>query len=255
VAKSVYFIAGSIGITVKSIDFTAKKAVKRPVKAEKTQYKFLILRSLRKMAQFPKAEADVSALTMSMMSGYSTHAADFPSADPAALGAAFSPYMVAKNAQTDAMAAAQVATEAKNTALDALEEVMRAELKKSEVDVGSDGDKLEYIGWGPKSAPSPSTPPGQPRNLESVIQGAGTLFLDWKAPARGTGGTVRTYIIERREQPAGGGEFGVWSQVGIAMESETSLTNQPRGPQLEYRVKAVNVGGESIPSNTVAIVL
>jgi len=47
----------------------------------------------------------------------------------------------------------------------------------------------------------------------------------------------------------------VWSQVGIAMESETSLTNQPRGPQLEYRVKAVNVGGESIPSNTVAIVL
>ena len=34
------------------------------------------------MAQFPKAEADVSALTMSMMAGYSAHAADFPSADP-----------------------------------------------------------------------------------------------------------------------------------------------------------------------------
>jgi hypothetical protein len=29
----------------------------------------------------------------------------------------------------------------------------------------------------------------------------------------------------------------------------------PRGPQLEYRVKAVNVGGESIPSNTLAVVL
>jgi hypothetical protein len=57
------------------------------------------------------------------------------------------------------------------------------------------------------------------------------------------------------EQPAGGGEFGSWAQVGIAIESETSLINQPRGPQLEYRVKAVNVGGESIPSNTVAIVL
>ena len=27
------------------------------------------------------------------------------------------------------------------------------------------------------------------------------------------------------------------------------------GPQLEYRIKAVNVGGESIPSNTVAVVL
>jgi len=207
------------------------------------------------MAQFPNAEADVAALVMAMTAGYAAHAADFPSADTITLSTAQSAYLIAKNAQTDAMAAAQVATEAKNIALDALEELMRDELKKSEVDVGNDGEKLEYIGWGPKSAPSPSTPPGQPRNLESVIQGAGTLFLDWKAPARGSGGTVRTYIIERREQPAGGGEFGVWSQVGIAIESESSLIDQPRGPQLEYRVKAVNVGGESIPSNTVAVVL
>ena len=43
------------------------------------------------MAQFPKAEADVSALAMSMMAGYSAHAADFPSASPMALSAAFSP--------------------------------------------------------------------------------------------------------------------------------------------------------------------
>ena len=150
---------------------------------------------------------------------------------------------------------AQVATEAKDTALDALENVMRAELKKSEVDVGSDGEKLEYIGWGPKSAPSPSTPPGQPRSLEALVQGPGTLFLDWKAPARGSGGTVRTYIVERRQQPDGGGEFGPWAQIGIAIGSETSLSDQPRGPQLEYRIKAVNVGGESIPSNTVAMVL
>ena len=207
------------------------------------------------MAQFPKAEADVVALVTSMMAGYSAHAVDFPSHDPMALAIAHSAYATAKNAQTDAMAAAQVATEAKNTTLDALEDVMRAELKKSEVDVGNDGEKLEYIGWGPKSAPSPSTSPGQPRSLESVAQGAGTLLLDWKAPVRGSGGTVRTYIVERREQPAGGGEFGPWAQVGIAIESETSLAGQPRGPQLEYRVKAVNVGGESIPSNTLAVVL
>ena len=45
------------------------------------------------------------------------------------------------------------------------------------------------------------------------------------------------------------------AKVQVAIESETSLTNQPRGPQLEYRVKAINVGGESIPSNTVAVVL
>ena len=96
------------------------------------------------MAQFPKAEADVSALAMSMMAGYSAHAADFPSADPRGLSTAFGAYYTARNAQTDAMAAAQVATEAKNAVLDTLEETMRAELKKSEVDVGNDGEKLEY---------------------------------------------------------------------------------------------------------------
>ena len=211
------------------------------------------------MAQFPNAEADIVALANAMIAGYTAHPADFPSMDPltdlVALQAALSGYQTAKIAQTDALAAAQVATESKDLKLDDLEDLMRDELKKSEVDVGSDSEKLEYIGWGPKAPPTPAVTPGQPRNLDPVIQGPGTLFLDWKPPARGSGGTVRTYVIERREQPAGGGEFGSWAQVGIALETETTLIDQPRGPQLEYRVKAVNAGGESTPSNTAAVVL
>ncbi|MBW8002203.1 MAG: fibronectin type III domain-containing protein [Planctomycetes bacterium] len=207
------------------------------------------------MAQFPKAEAEVSALAQNMIAGYTAHAVDFPSADAIGLTAAQTAYITAKTSQTDAVAAAQVATEAKETQLAALEEFMRTELKKSELDVESDPEKLGYIGWGPKAAPGPSTPPGQPRGLEAVSQGTDSVFLDWKGPARGTGGAVRTYIIERREQPAGGGEFGDWTQIAIAIDSESDLMNQPRGQQLEYRVKAVNVGGESIPSNTVAVVL
>lgn len=207
------------------------------------------------MAQFPKAEADVVALANAMVAGYTAHAADFPSADAASLTTALSDYSTAKTSQTDALAVAQVATEDKNLKLDTLEEAMRGELKKSEVDVGTDSEKLEYIGWGPKAPPTPADAPGQPRNLDPVSQGAGMLFLDWKAPARGSGGPVRTYLIERREQPAGGGEFGSWAQVGIALETETTLTDQPRGPQLEYRIKAINAGGESVPSNTAAVVL
>jgi hypothetical protein len=211
------------------------------------------------MAQFPDAEADIVALASAMIAGYTAHPADFPSMDPltdlVALQAALSDYQTVKTAQTDALAAAQVATESKDLKLDDLEDLMRDELKKSEVDVGSDSEKLEYIGWGPKAPPTPAVTPGQPRNLDPVIQGPGTLFLDWKPPARGSGGTVRTYVIERREQPAGGGEFGSWAQVGIALETETTLIDQPRGPQLEYRVKAVNAGGESVPSNTEAVVL
>ncbi len=211
------------------------------------------------MATFPNAEADIVALASAMIAGYTAHPADFPSMDPltdlVALQAALSGYQTAKIAQTDALAAAQVSTETKDLKIDDLEDLMRDELKKSEVDVGSDSEKLEYIGWGPKAPPTPAVTPGQPRNLEPVVQGPGTLFLDWKPPARGSGGTVRTYVIERREQPAGGGEFGSWAQVGIALETESTLMDQPRGPQLEYRVKAVNAGGESVPSNTVAVVL
>lgn len=207
------------------------------------------------MPQFPKAEADVVVLANAMVAGYGAHAADFPSADAPGLTTALSDYSAAKIDQTDAMAAAQVATEKKNLEVAGLEEKMRDELKKSEVDVGDDSEKLEYIGWGPKATPSPADPPGQPRVLEAVMQGPGPLLLDWKGPAHGTGGVVRTYVIERREQPAGGGEFGPWAQVAIAMESEALLANQPRGQQLEYRIKAVNTGGQSLPSNTAAVVL
>ncbi|HEG44027.1 hypothetical protein LCGC14_1507900 [marine sediment metagenome] len=207
------------------------------------------------MPRFPKREADILALVQAMIGGYSAHPGDFPSSIIFALLVSRGGYITAKNDQIEALAAAQVATDEKDTALAALVEVMKAELKKSEVDVGDDSEKLEYIGWGPKAPPSPSDPPGQPRNLDAVVQGAGTVLLDWKAPARGSGGTVRTYVIERRDQPEGGGEFGSWAQAGIALESETTLMNQPRGPQLEYRVKAINTGGESVPSNTVAVVL
>jgi len=207
------------------------------------------------MPRFPKREADVLALIDAMIAGYLAHMADFPSVDFSSIFNVHTLYTDAKKVQTGALAAAQVATEQKDAALAALVEKMRDELKKSEVDVGDDSEKLEYIGWGPKALPSPADPPGQPRNLDAAEQGAGTVLLDWKSPARGSGGNVRTYVIERREQPPGGGEFGVWAQAGIALESETTLMHQPRGVQLEYRVKAVNTGGESEPSNVVAVVL
>ena len=207
------------------------------------------------MPKFPKREADIEALALTMFTGYVAHVADFPSANKGELFLALKGYREAREADIDARAAAQVATEQKDVKLTALVELMKNELKKSEVDVADTPEKLEYIGWGPKAPPSPADPPGQPRNLDAVIQGTNTILLDWKAPARRSGGKVRTYVIERRQQPEGGGEFGDWQQVGIAIESESTIMNQPRGVQLEYRVKAVNTGGESVPSNSVAVVL
>ena len=207
------------------------------------------------MPRFPKKEANILALCNAMLAGYTAHPADFPSHTGPLLIIRRIGYIAAKNSQTDALAAALVATEQKNAKLAALVELMKAELKKSEVDVGADTEKLEYIGWGPKAPPTPANPPGQPRNLDAIMQGVDTVLLDFKAPTRDSGGNVRTYIIERRQQPEGGGEFGKWAQAGAALETEAALVNQPRGPQLEYRVKAVNTGGESPSSNTVAVVL
>ena len=207
------------------------------------------------MPKFPKREADIASLAYTMIVGYFAHMAEFPSVSPIALFGKYKDYITAKKTQIAAQAVAQVATEQKDEKLNVLVEKMKAELKKSEVDVGSDSEKLEYIGWGPKAPLSPADPPGQPRNLDLVMQGAGTILLDWKTPARGSGGNVRTYVIERRDQPEGGGKFGNWRQVGIAIESESTIMSQPRGVQLEYRVKAVNTDGESTPSNTAAIVL
>jgi len=205
------------------------------------------------MAKFPNREAEVIALADEMIAGYTNYSSVFPSSDVAAMQTARGGYGLSKDTQTAAQAQAALATEDKDHKLDALEEVMRHELRKSEVDTVADPENLKFIGWGPKSAPSPSDPPGQPRKLEAVRQGHGILVLDWKRPARATGGTVRNYVVERREQE--GGDMNEWHPVGTAIETEIRLEGQPRALSMEYHVVAINVGGQSDPSNTVDVVL
>jgi len=206
------------------------------------------------MPTFPRREPDAVALADAMIAGFQQNPSVFPHADVPGLQALRAAYQTAKNAQLDAEAKAVLVTEAKDGVLTTLEDLMKVQLRQSEVDVASDQEKLGLIGWGPKAPAQPSNPPGQPRNLDPVVQGPGILFLDWKAPAPGPGGRVRTYLIERREQVSGGA-FNEWHQVGVALDSELTLTDQPRNVQLEYRVIAVNNGGNSLPSNTAAVVL
>ena len=73
-------------------------------------------------------------------------------------------------------------------------------------------------------------------------------FLGWTELVEG--GADAAYKTQRRERPE-----GAWSDVGMAIESEITLTNQERGKEWEYRVLAVNKAGEGQPSNTVMAVL
>ncbi len=207
------------------------------------------------MPDFPKREGDIVALAEGVIAGYLAHPAIFPGGDPAALQAALDAYLAAKNVQVQKQAESQLAKQAKDEKLHLFSGLLKLQIKQSEVDTAADPTQLEFVGCAPKAPAQPVDPPGQPRNLRPTKEGDGDLTLAWKSPARGTGGRVRSYLIERREQPETGGAYGNWFQVGVAIETTTKLEAQPRHRDLEYRVLALNSSGQSPPSNAVAVVL
>ncbi|MBN1867727.1 substrate-binding domain-containing protein, partial [Candidatus Sumerlaeota bacterium] len=92
-------------------------------------------------------------------------------------------------------------------------------------------EEIAVIGYGDEPLLCPCVRPA--RSLEAPREGEGWVFLDWKEPV--DGGAVAAYKIQRRLRPD-----GPWSDAGMAIESEITLTNQERGKEWEYRVLAVN---------------
>jgi len=207
------------------------------------------------MPKFPRKEIEVQELVHRMIQGYTGNPGIFTNADIAGLQALLTAYETAKDDQDAKEALLHLATDLKDVSLHDMEGKMRDQLKQSEVDVGADPEKLELIGWGPRGAPTAITAPGQVRLLEILSEGAGTLKLDWKSPESGTGGPVRTYKIERREEPAAGQPMGEWHEAGLAFVTEVFLSGQPRGVQMEYQVVGMNSAGAGPASNVVAAVL
>ena len=204
------------------------------------------------MAQFPSKENDVMSLAISMLSGFTVHPLDFPSVDPTALSTALGAFQNQKISQEDARSQAQIATVEKVEMLDSLVEEMKKVIKLAEIDTAANPEKLTEIGWGPKQPPQPVVPPGQPDNLRPVAEGEGTVWLQWDRPL--SGGAVTDYIIQRRDASAEG-QFGPWSLVTTTYNREINLSGQPTMTKLEYRVIASNAAGQSVPSNTVVVVL
>jgi len=207
------------------------------------------------MPRFPRREADVYALSQEMIAGYLAKPAIFVHADVNALQDALVEYQGARQWMLCWEAMAKHWTEEKESALEDLETVMKLQLAKSEIDTVNEPKQLMLIGWGPKAEPRTLVPPGMPRHLDAVHQGKGTIELDWKPPALHSGGQVRNYVVLRRDKPGPNKPFGPWQQSQSAIETETFLTNQPQGIDLEYRIIAINAAGTSVPSNTAAAVL
>jgi hypothetical protein len=181
------------------------------------------------MASFPKREAEILSLAELMKTGLKDNPAIFPSPPTSwiSLNLRKNLYYTKRDTALAAAANAEAAVTAKDEAPEALTDAMKADLRCAENTVDFDDDKLKLIGWSAKKAVTTLTPPGQPRLAEAPRQGEGWVFLDWKPPA--DGGRPAAYTIERRERPS--------------------------GPDLEYRIIAVNKAGESTPSNTIMVVL
>ena len=202
------------------------------------------------MAQFPRTEPQVIVLAQDMAAGLAANAAVYPAPPvaPADLQTRMAAYITARDAAVAATAAAEQATASKDEALQALADDTKADLRYAENTVNYDDDQLKLIGWGGRASKTSLEAPGQTRSLEAPREGEGWVFLDWKEPV--DGGAVAAYKIQRRLRPD-----GPWSDAGMAIESEITLTNQERGKEWEYRVLAVNKAGEGEPSNTVMAVL
>lgn len=197
-------------------------------------------------------EADILALVRQMVAGYQSHGADFPSINRALLNIKRIVYANARKRQIEAHSQMQLATDNKNTSLDTLRELMKSCLKKSQIDAAANPEKLALIGWGRRAILQPVEPPGQPRELNCLTQAKASILLEWNHPAGG--GAVRNYIVEKRELLQDN-VLDSWRLVGTALNTTICLTCQRQAVQLEYRIKAVNKAGESIPSNTAAVVL
>ena len=207
------------------------------------------------MAQFPTKEDEILALGGKIHFGLATHADVFPDPPygPAQTGPLLSGYQFARTAAFDAYTAKSESMTQKQSAFADLTSAVKEIIRYAENVVGASSAKLELIGWSPRKEPEAMPVPGPPEILEAVAQGAGTVELSWRKPASGSGGPARAYLIERRQM--NGQMFDAWEEVGFAFETMLALSNQPKGTQLEYRIKSTNTTGESSPSNTVAVVL
>ena len=207
------------------------------------------------MANFPSTEVEIAALGSAMLNGLANNPEVYP--DPPLpqiqLGPLINAYAVSRTGLTEAKAAAEEATDVKNDALEDLIEGLKKNLRYCERVAGNDNDKLMLVGWGARRNPESVTSPAQPGGLIASQQGQGTVTLVWKKAESDSGGPVRSYLIQRRDQ--GATEFGPWKQVGVSLSTEYNLTGQPRGVDLEYRIIGINKGGESLPSNSIALVL
>lgn len=200
--------------------------------------------------QYPNTEDSQMALAMRVALGLSQQTTVYPNPPVplAELQTLISVYQAKKQAADSMIAQAQMAMQDKDDALEDLNTALKSNLRYAENEVNFSDRQLGLIGWGGRAAPVSMQPPGQPRTLEIVRQGEGWVYLDWKEPS--DGGKVAAYKVQRS---ANGGLS--WEDAAVAIVSEYTMHNQPRGKNLLFQIVAINKVGEGTPSNMLGVLV
>jgi hypothetical protein len=210
------------------------------------------------MANYPRTQTKIGELANSMLSGFGEHPEFFPSVNPASLAAILAEYQQAASNLAEANAQAAVAAVKKKEKLAALQIATKSQIKIAQVDCVENPQRLDFIGWGQTAAPSAIPAPSQPIELVIGFQGfdgtikKGIIKLTWRKPSNAQRKHISYYSVERRE--LAGGQDG-WQQAATCIDDQIILKDQPPQVRLEYRVRAANKAGQSMPSNVVSAVL
>jgi len=201
-------------------------------------------------SKFPSIESKILDLGHEVSAGLAANTDIYPTPPMsiADLNAAIATYETARAALVAAQAQAKLALEEKDRVLDALVNGIKSELRYAENTVNYDNGKLKLIGWSGRRHKTPLSAPGAVYDLESPDRGEGWIALNWKKQK--DGGNVASYKIQRREENS-----GTWVDVGVALELEITVSGQPTGQRLVFRVVAINKAGEGKPSNGILAVL
>ena len=211
------------------------------------------------MPRFPKAKNDILILAAKIADGIDKHPTDYPNPpfDPSPIQNKMADVLTQIGLRQAKEAEAKAALDTENDMVDDIAEMARHVLRLAEDKYPADAGKLHEIGWDIKSVPQ-SLPPGQVRDLELHVKGAGSVLVEWRAPeATAHVGEVRAYRVERQLTDIASRrvteEWGVWHET--AFKPEILLMSQPRAIEISYRVIATNTAGQGQPSDTETVVL
>ena len=205
------------------------------------------------MPTFPTKPAEIIALLKTMAAGFSAHPDIFPNPPHPSddLNGEGTSYDEEHTANLEAQAVAETAKEKEKRRLEKIRNMVKANIAYA-IHVTQEERELNFIGWSNRSAPTPTPPPEQATSLQAPRYGDGTVYLRWTAPKGG--GKVQAYRIQRREIHTDGPDTE-WTVCDMSFTTEATLTNQPRGIMLEYRVISANIAGDSEASNVVSLTM